>query len=117
MVAFCPTPLLGLFVTIITPGTPNTHTRNHGVIENLRRLIILKAMAHIGLQSNARKATEITEKLEGCSCILMLRRECGAAILVEVSPERLPAAGSESQRADREHRKRPILLLTRARFA
>ena len=38
MVAFCPTPLLGLFVTIITPGTPNTHTRNHGVIENLRRI-------------------------------------------------------------------------------
>ena len=35
IVVFCPSPLVRLLVTIVAPSTPNTHTRNHGVIENL----------------------------------------------------------------------------------
>ena len=40
IVVICPAPLVGLLVTIVTPGTPHTHTRNHGVIENLQVTII-----------------------------------------------------------------------------
>jgi hypothetical protein len=58
-----------------------------------------------------------TDRRKGCSCILMLRGECGTAILVEVSPERLPAAGREPQGADRQHGECSIILPARARFA
>jgi|SRR5271157_1922210 len=55
--------------------------------------------------------------LEGCSHNMMLRGECGAAILVEVPPELFPAACSESQRTYRQYGESPIVLPTRARFA
>ena len=53
----------------------------------------------------------------GCSYILMLRGECGAAILVNFLPELLPAAWGESQPAYRQHGKSSIVLPTRTRFA
>ena len=53
----------------------------------------------------------------GCSFMLMLRGECDAAILVNVSPERFPAAWGESQPAYRQHGERSIVLPARARFA
>ena len=53
----------------------------------------------------------------GCSYMLMLRGERGAAILVNVSPELLPAAWGESQPAYRQHGKSSFVLPTRTRFA
>ncbi len=53
----------------------------------------------------------------GCSHKMMLRGECGAAILVEVSPELFPAACGESQRTYRQYGESAVVLPTRTRFA
>ena len=53
----------------------------------------------------------------GCSLNMMLRDKGGAAILVNVSPELLPAALGESQGAYRQHGKRSIVLPARTRLA
>ncbi len=54
---------------------------------------------------------------DGCSHKMMLRGECGAAILVEVSPELFPAACGESQRTYRQYGESAVVLPTRTRFA
>ncbi len=54
---------------------------------------------------------------KGCSHKMMLRGECGAAILVEVSPELFPAACGESQRTYRQYGESAVVLPTRTRFA
>ena len=55
--------------------------------------------------------------LNGCSYNMMLRGECWAAILVDVSPEFLPAAYGESQSAYRQDGSGSLVLPTRTRFA
>ena len=56
------------------------------------------------------------DSLDGCSHRMMLRKECGAAISVNVSPELLPAAGGETQRTYRQYGKSAVVLPSRARF-
>jgi len=70
---------------------------------------------HVCAQRQGQSAWRVT--WEGCSYILMLRGECGAAILVNFLPELLPAAWGESQPAYRQHGKSSIVLPTRTRFA
>ena len=53
----------------------------------------------------------------GCSHRMMLCRESGTSILVDVPPELLPAACGESQPAYGQYGNRPPVLPTRARFA
>ena len=60
---------------------------------------------------------KLQKELAGCSYNMMLRGECWAAILVDVSPEFLPAAYGESQSAYRQDGSGSLVLPTRTRFA
>ena len=89
-------------------GLSDHEARMLNLMENLQRKCL-----------NVLEEARAVQKLypDGCSLIMMLRGEHGAAVLVNVSPELLPAAWGKSQPAYRQHGKGPIVLPTRTRFA
>ena len=99
------------------------HLLGRLVITESRGKFELTSKAEIKLPGRARDVVvhgnEIAVAVHagGCSYNMMLRGECGAAILVDVSPELLPAAYCESQSAYRQDGSGALVLPTRTRFA
>jgi Leucine-rich repeat (LRR) protein len=88
-------------------------------MKDLQGLKHLKKLDLLGLDvtDNGLKYLGEMRGLKGCSHKMMLRIKRGAAILVDVSPELLPAPGGESQGAYRQHGKRSLVLPARTRLA